>query len=376
MLVWPFALLLQRPVTSGTGITRTVTLPAGVHVVASPDIDHPAITIRGSNLTVDFSGVTLQGGRSDTEPNRFTGVADPRRRRGERDHPQPHRARLQDWRARAAVDAASITGADLSYNWKPRLYSLVEHESLVDWLSYHHNEKDEWLDAGAGIYLADSDAAEIDHTTIVQGQNGLMLARSNNAKIWNNTFSFLSGVGIGLYRASGNTIMHNRVDWTSAATAMASTAAARIRRLLVYEQSSRNVIALNSVTHGGDGLFLWAGQSTMDTGQGGANDNVFFGNDFSYAAANGIEATFSRNTFCATAIEDCGHGSWGGYSFDSRIADNQFARNTEASRSSTGRTTGSPSNTFDGRPNGHSPVDELPRRIRTGNIRKARHAKP
>ena len=31
----------------------------------------------------------------------------------------------------------------LSYNWKPRLYSVPEHESLIDWLSFHHNEKDE-----------------------------------------------------------------------------------------------------------------------------------------------------------------------------------------------------------------------------------------
>src|SRR5262249_57777634 len=89
-----------------------------------------------------------------------------------------------------------ITGADLSYNFKPRLYSLVEHESLVDWMSFHHNEKDEWLQSGAGIYLADSDGAEIDRTTIAQGQNGLMLARSNGAKIWNNDFSFNSGIGI------------------------------------------------------------------------------------------------------------------------------------------------------------------------------------
>ena len=63
-----------------------------------------------------------------------------------------------------------ITGADLSYNWKPRLYSLVEHESLLDWMSYHHNDKDEWLDSGAGIYLADSNDAEIDHTTSCRGR--------------------------------------------------------------------------------------------------------------------------------------------------------------------------------------------------------------
>jgi parallel beta-helix repeat protein len=224
-----------------------------------------------------------------------------------------------------------ITGADLSYNWKPRLYSLVEHESLLDWMSYHHNEKDEWIDSGAGIYLADSDDAEIDHTTILQGQNGLMLARSNNARVWNNNFSFLSGLGIALYRASGNRIMHNKVDWCVRGYSHTFYNRGQDSAgILVYEQSSRNIVAFNSVTHGGDGLFLWAGQSTMDTGDGGANDNVFFDNDFSFAPTNGMEATFSRNVFYGNRVEECWHGLWGGYSFDSWIAANRFARNTEA----------------------------------------------
>jgi hypothetical protein len=98
----------------------------------------------------------------------------------------------------------------------------------------------------------------------------------------------------------------------------------------MYEQSSRNVVAYNSITHGGDGLFLWAGQSTMDSGQGGSNDNRFQGNDFSHAATNGIEATFSRNSFVENRVEECWHGVWGGYSYDSQWIGNRFARNTEA----------------------------------------------
>ena len=95
----------------------------------------------------------------------------------------------------------------------------------------------------------------------------------------------------------------------------------------MYEQSCRNVVAYNSMTHGGDGLFLWAGQSTMDTGEGGANDNLFYGNDFSFAPTNGMEATFSRNTFIANRVEGSDHGLWGGYSFDSKVIGNDFRRN-------------------------------------------------
>ena len=242
-----------------------------------------------------------------------------------------------------------ITGANLSYNWKARLYSLVEHESLLDWMSYHHNEKDEWLDQGAGIYLADSDGAEIDHTTIVQGQNGLMLARSNGAKIWNNNFSFLSGIGIGLYRASENIIQHNKVDWCVRGYSHTFYNRGQDSAgILIYEQSNKNIVAFNSVTHGGDGLFLWAGQSTMDTGEGGANDNVFYDNDFSFAPTNGMEATFSRNVFYGNRIEECWHGLWGGYSFDSWIAANRFARNVEAIAIEHGQDNRITGNRFDG----------------------------
>ncbi|HET7695899.1 MAG TPA: right-handed parallel beta-helix repeat-containing protein [Vicinamibacterales bacterium] len=320
----------SRPV-AGMVIARTMVVPAGTYPLASADLDHPAITIRGSNLTVDFRDVVLRGAAADADPDSFTGLAvlvDG----GE--NVTIRNLRAHGYKIGVLARGSRnlhITHADLSYNWKPRLYSLVEHESLLDWMSYHHNDKDEWLQSGAGIYLADSPGAEIDHTTIVQGQNGLMLARSDNAKVWNNTFSFLSGLGIALYRASGNTIMHNKVDWCVRGYSHTFYNRGQDSAgILLYEQSHKNLVAFNSVTHGGDGLFLWAGQSTMDTGQGGANDNLFYDNDFSFAPANGIEATFSRNIFYGNRVEECWHGVWGGYSFDSWFVANRFARNTEA----------------------------------------------
>jgi parallel beta-helix repeat protein len=337
-----------RPV-AGMVITRTMTLPAGNYTLASADYDHPAITIRGSNLTVDFTDVVLRGGPADADPDGFTGLAvliDG----GE--NVTINNLRAHGYKIGVLARGSRnlhITHADLSYNWKPRLYSLVEHESLVDWMSYHHNDKDEWLQSGAGIYLADSPGAEIDHTTIVQGQNGLMLARSDNARIWNNNFSFLSGLGIALYRASGNTIMHNKVDWCVRGYSHTFYNRGQDSAgILIYEQSHKNIVAFNSVTHGGDGLFLWAGQTTMDSGQGGANDNVFYDNDFSFAPANGIEATFSRNVFYGNRIEECWHGVWGGYSFDSWIVANRFARNAEAIAIEHGQDNKITENRFDG----------------------------
>ena len=338
-----------QPPVAGTVISTGMRVPPGTYQLASADREHPALIIRGSNLTVDFSGVTLLGGKPDADPDTYTGLAvlvDG----GE--HVTIRNLTARGYKigvyARRS-HALHITGSDLSYNWKQRLYSVVEHESLLDWLSYHHNDKDEWLDQGAGLYVADSDDVQIESTTVTQGQNGLMLARSNGAKIWNSTFSFLSGIGIGLYRANANIIEHNRVDWCVRGYSHGFYNRGQDSAgILMYEQSSRNIVAFNSVTHGGDGLFLWAGQTTMDSGEGGANDNVFYDNDFSFAPTNGMEATFSRNVFYGNRVEECWHGLWGGYSFDSWIAENRFARNVEAIAIEHGQDNRITENRFDG----------------------------
>jgi hypothetical protein len=54
----------------------------------------------------------------------------------------------------------------------------------------------------------------------------------------------------------------------------------------------------------------------MDTGKGGCNGNLLYGNDFSHSPANGIEATFSSNTFLNNLCVECDYGIWGGYSYD------------------------------------------------------------
>jgi parallel beta-helix repeat protein len=313
----------------GLVITQSArVLPRTYQLPAPGSNDSSVITIRGDSITVDFAGATMEGVPPDSNPDAAAGVAI---RVEGGTNIRILNARVRGYKfgilARATHNLSLIDN-DLSYNWKPRLYSVVEHESLIDWLSFHHNEKEEWLRYGAGAYLSDVEGGEIRGNTVTQGMNGLMLVRTNSLSIWNNNFSFNSGVGIGLYRSTGNRIMHNRVDYD-----VRGYSEGFYRRgqdaadLLIYEQSSRNVVAYNSMTHGGDGVFLWAGQTTMDTGGGGANDNLFYGNDFSFAPANGIEATFSRNTFVDNRVEGCEYGVWAGYSFNSTIVGNHFLRN-------------------------------------------------
>ncbi len=312
----------------GLVITRSVVVRPAPYRLRPAAPDSAVIRIRGDSIEVDFAGAMLIGSPYSADPDQGRGIGI--LIEGGR-HVTLRNATVRGYQsgvlARGVADLRLIDN-DVSYNWRPRLWSGVGHESLVDWLSFHHNDKDEWLRFGAGIFLIDVTRGEVRGNTAKQGMNGLLMVRTSRVNVWNNDFSYLSGLGIGLYRSSDNQIMHNRVDYAIRGYRhgiynRGQDSAA----LLLYEQSSRNVVAYNSMTHSGDGLFLWAGQSTMDTGQGGANDNLFFGNDFSFAVTNGMEATFSRNRFIGNLIEGAHHGMWGGYSYGSEIRGNRFKNN-------------------------------------------------
>jgi nitrous oxidase accessory protein NosD len=322
----PAPTVVPRP---GLVITQSVRVQPGTYRLRAPaSLDSALIVVRGDDVTVDMRGVTLVGAPESADPDEAVGVA-LRVDGGRRVRVQG--AEIRGYRvailARGTRDLTLVDN-DVSHSWKPRLFSLVQHESLVDWLSYHENEADEWLRFGAGIYLADVRGGEIRGNTAEQGMNGLLMTRTDSLLVWNNVLSFNSGLGIGMYRSSHNRIMHNRADYD-----VRGYSHGFYRRgqdsaaLLMFEQCTNNVVAYNSMTHGGDGLFLWAGQHTMDTGEGGSNDNLFYGNDFSYAPTNGMEATFSRNTFAANRVHGSDHGLWGGYSYDSRVLGNDFGFN-------------------------------------------------
>ena len=329
--LWTVPVQSQQPIrlTRGLVITKSTRIAPGTYRITAPEsLDSAIITIRGDNITVDFSGSVLQGSPVDSDPDAGIGVAI---KIDGGTNVRILRANVRGYKigilARGTRNL-ELVESNLSYNWKPRLYSGIDHESLMDWLSHHNNDKDEWLRFGAAVYLSDVKGGNVRANRIVQGMEGLMLVRTDSMRIWNNVIEFNSGVGIALYRSSYNQIMHNHASYN-----VRGYSHGFYRRgqdsadLLLYEQSCHNIVAFNSMTHGGDGLFLWAGQSTMDTGQGGANDNLFYSNDFSYAPTNAMEATFSRNSFIGNIAHGSEYGLWGGYSFESTVIGNDFAHN-------------------------------------------------
>lgn len=311
---------MQLPKT----ITTSLTLKRGAFLLPE------GITISGNNITVDFGGTILRGSAETTEPDKREGVGVTVTGK----NVTVKNLGVHGYKVGVLgrdCEGLTLEKIDASDNWKQHLASTAEKEDLSDWMSFHHNEKDEWLEYGAALYLVGCDRFTVRQCTARRGQCGLMLTRCNEGLVAQNDFSFLSAIGLGMYRSSRNKILQNKLDWCVRGYSHGVYNRGQDSAgILIYEQSSENLFAYNSVTHGGDGFFLWAGQTTMDTGRGGCDDNLVFGNDFSHAPTNGIEATFSRNAFVNNLVLECWHGVWGGYSYDTKIVGNVFGFNAEA----------------------------------------------
>ncbi|TNE53983.1 MAG: hypothetical protein EP344_14615 [Bacteroidetes bacterium] len=332
----PLTVKAQIPeieLTPGLVITESCHIKPGAYSLQAPaelrsadGAYTPLITIRGNDLTVDFQEAALHSSADPTRPDLFTGIGIV----VQGTNITIRNARIHGFKigllAFGGCDSLLIENSDFSYNYRPRLRSIREREDFSDWLSYHQNDQNEWLRYGAGIYLDSCQHATVRQCHITGNQNALLMTRSNDGLLYNNTFQFNSGLGIGLYRSSNNRIMHNRLDWNVRGYSHGFYQRGQDSAgILCYEQSSNNLFAYNSATHSGDGFFLWAGQTTMDTGAGGCNDNILFGNDFSHAPTNGVEVTFSRNRIQGNLMRECTYGIWGGYSYESVFMGNFIA---------------------------------------------------
>jgi len=331
-------------------INHSVTIKKKLyHFEGGDSLSTAPITIDGNNITVDFNGAVIEGSTDYENPDKFKGTGIIIK--------SGRNITLKNLTVKGfkvgvlarGIEALRIINGDFGYNFRQHLNSTRKAEDLADWQSYHHNEKDEWLRFGAGIYLRDCNSADIHDNTVTGGQCGLMMTNCHNGLVYNNNFSFNSGIGIGMYRSSGNQVLNNKIDWNVRGFSLGVYYRGQDSAgILIFEQCDNNTFAYNSVTHSGDGFFLWAGQTSMDTGEGGCNDNLVFGNDFSYAPTNGVEITFSRNQIINNIIHDCWHGVWGGFSYNTVIANNDFAANLSAIAIEHGSNNIIDQNTFNG----------------------------
>ena len=312
----------------GDVVKKSIIVKKGTYYFPGSNPLTPALTIEGDNITIDFNGAVLIGNKNVKEPDSFTGIGISIKKGT---NIIIKNAIIKGYKVATLarnVDDLQIINCDFSYNYRQRLKSGRFKEDASDWQSYHHNDKDEWLRFGAGIYLADCKNAIIRNNIITNGQCGLMMTRCMNVQAYNNNFSFNSGIGIGMYQSNENYILYNKIDWNVRGYSYGYYYRGQDSGgILVFDQCNKNVFAYNSATHSGDGFFLWAGQKTIDENIGGCNDNLIYGNNFSYAPTNAVEITFSRNKVIKNKLHGCWHGIWGGFSYNTVIVKNDFSGN-------------------------------------------------
>jgi len=290
---------LDRPLRV---VADGITVDLGDAVLEGPGADGPPDGREGIGLLIEGrKGVTLRGGR------------------------------VRGFRCAILVkgcENVTLDGIDVSGNFAQHLRSTPEREDSGDWLWPHENDDQQWRkNYGAGICLEQCRGCVVARCTAHRQQNGILLDRCSSCEIYDNDMSFLSGWGLAMWRSSGNVVSRNSFDWCVRGYSFGVYDRGQDSAgILVFEQCCDNLFAYNSATHGGDGFFLYAGhETTRKTGAGGCNRNRLYGNDFSHAVANAIEATFScGNVFEKNRCDDSNYGVWAGYSYDTDILDNTF----------------------------------------------------
>ncbi len=307
-------------------ITASVRIKPGVYRIADANGDG-VLRVQADNVTIDMTGVTFIGSPDDALPDTFEGTAVRAVKRtgvhliGGAFRGYRGGIYLQD-----CADAV-VEGADVSDNRAQRLKSTPSRcDDGADWLAPHFNDGNEWWTLyGAGITL---DRCRNSSVTACRGrrtQNGIVLRNTVGSYVTGNDMSWMSGWGLALWRSSGNEISHNRFDYCVRGYSFGRYDRGQDSAgILMFEQCNENVIAYNSATHGGDGIFMYAGhETTQRTGEGGCNRNLLYRNDFSFAVANAIECTFSDgNRFLENILSGSNYGVWAGYSFNTVISGN------------------------------------------------------
>lgn len=320
-----------------------IEIPEGVIIATKGDL--PVIRIAASEVHLRFApGSVLRGDETtlppdNRPPDEFVGTAIA---------VDAHAgvtiegARIEGYKvgiAAAGADRLKITGCSFRNLYRQKLASTPSAEDQRDWLWPHSNDQGQWKSTyGAAIWVERCKDVEISRCTVREGQNGICLSRVAGARVFDNDASFLSGWGLALWRVTGSTISRNAFDFCIRGYSHGVYNRGQDSAgILMFEQCSGNLIAENSVTHGGDGIFAFAGKEALGEDgpadlprQGaGCNENVFYRNDLSYAAAHGLELTFSfgnriaGNRMAGNAI--C--GIWGGYSQMTVIDDNTIEDN-------------------------------------------------
>lgn len=342
-------LVVDRPGMVVSASARIV-IPPGTLL---PGTDGPALRIDADNITLEFAdGSILRGADPSTPPDTIAGTGLLIQGRRNVTVKNFQAAGYKVALAAGNADGLRIDGATITDLWRMRLRSTPQAEDFADWLWPHENDDGRWRqNYGAAVVVGDASDVRLSDITVRRSQNGILLERVRDSRVYDCDASFLSGWGLAMWRSVGNTVSRNAFDFCVRGYSHgAYNRGQDSAGILLFEQCSRNVFIENSATHSGDGVFGFAGREALGEGapteppaedgaaeadplakhrRAGCNDNLFLGNDLSYAVAHGLEMTFSfgnrivSNRLVGSSMTGC----WLGYSADTLVYGNLIGEN-------------------------------------------------
>lgn len=269
--------------------------------VLDPNQTYSQIIIKASNITIDGQGAQLIGASEGT-PKNFRGTA---------------------------ISADGVSGVKLknlrAKGWETGLHITDGQDWLVEGCDFSNNFHDPdfgWGENGrrGGIVLERVSQSVLRNNKANKVWDACVLVDSNKNLIEDNDFSHTSNTCMKLWTSCENTIRKNNLSY-GIRIAPAEVHARDSTSVLIESGSCKNELLDNDCTHGGDGIFVRVLNGWCST------DNLFQGNDCSYANNNGIECWAPRNVFVKNKANHCSYGFWLGGSDQTRLIENEASYN-------------------------------------------------
>ena len=276
-------------------ITKDITLE-GASVLRSP------LFIKADSVIVEGNGALIQGPGTPGVLESFDGA-------GIQADGCSH-VTIRDLRVSGFAAGVRISGGN---NW------IIED---CDFSDNYHDPEYGWGDAPrrGGMILTNISESEISNNTANRVWNACDLRGCHDNEIRNNDFSHASNTCLKLWNSCRNIIAGNDLSY-GIRISPGEVHARDSASLLMESGSDDNEIRQNTVTNGGDGIFIRVLNDWISTG------NIFVDNDCSYANNNCIECWAPGNTFIRNRANHGSYGFWMGGSDRSVLMENEAAYN-------------------------------------------------
>jgi parallel beta-helix repeat protein len=294
--------------TSGLNITSNTRLCNGIYPIAT-GTGPSGLTIGASGVTLTCDGTnltSLSGISNSSNPNSAIGIT-----------------------GKNNVTVTGCTASGFRYGAMVSQASGVTFNN-VNFSNNYDSQNDGTVIQGGGINFTNVTSSTIENSNFSFNWNGIELVKSSSITVVGNTANDCLNTGAVLYNTTNSQILANSLefdirgvslpfdpnDWYGAGTGDSAA-------LLLEAASNGNLIAYNTATYGGDGIFIRALLGPC------SGHNQIIANDGSFSPNNAFESWCPDNVFDSNTANNSNFGIWVGGSDRAQITNNTVNNNVK-----------------------------------------------